>query len=108
MANVNFSSRLMIKSQRLLIRILVVSLVIAAIAIVGYVYLVSNARLPMGEDTRKACDFDHDDDCDGADKQIFSSYAGKCEPDAGYNPQADDDGSGCVDDVDFRYLFETE
>jgi len=98
----------MAKSKRLVIGILAAALLVTVIAIAGYVYLVSNVDLPMGEDTRRACDFDSDGDCDGADKKTFSDYQGRCETDVGYNPQADDDGSGCVDDVDFRYLFETE
>jgi hypothetical protein len=64
--------------------------------------------VPMGFDTSKRCDFNGDARCDAVDVQRFQNALGKCRGDAGYHPQADIDGSGCVDADDHFYLFEAD
>jgi hypothetical protein len=63
--------------------------------------------VPMAEDKQKDCDFNGDRRCDAADVQIFQKSFGTCRGGAGYHPQADADGSGCVDARDRFYLFGT-
>jgi hypothetical protein len=63
---------------------------------------------PMLEDTSKQCDFNGDQLCDAADEQNFEAILGNCWSDAGYHPQADVDGSGCVDAEDRFYMFEAD
>ncbi len=64
--------------------------------------------IPMGEDRSKRCDFNGDGRCDAADVQILESALGKCRGEVGYHPQADIDGSGCVDAQDRFHLFEAD
>jgi Thrombospondin type 3 repeat len=64
--------------------------------------------IPMGADASKPCDFDGDGRCDGADAQIFEGTLGACIGDPGYQPQADTDGSGCVDAQDRFHLLEQD
>jgi hypothetical protein len=63
---------------------------------------------PMGEDKSKPCDFNGDGRCDAADLQIFGGALDSCRGGAGYHPQADTDGSGCVDAQDRFHLFEAD
>jgi uncharacterized repeat protein (TIGR01451 family) len=60
---------------------------------------------PMEEDTSLRCDFDLDGDCDDQDLAIFRMALGTCLGDGGFNPEADDDASGCVDSEDEEFLF---
>jgi hypothetical protein len=64
--------------------------------------------VPMAEHRLKACDFDGDGDCDVADLMAFEGALGTCRGGAGYHPQADSDGSGCVDARDRVHLFEAD
>ncbi|MCI0547165.1 MAG: thrombospondin type 3 repeat-containing protein [Candidatus Rokubacteria bacterium] len=64
--------------------------------------------VPMGEDTSKRCDFNGDGRCDAADVQLFEGSLGSCLGGASYHPQADTDGSGCVDAQDRFHLFEQD
>ncbi len=66
---------------------------------------VSSDETPMREYSLAPCDFDVDGDCDQVDLQLFQRSLGTCEGDPNYNPAADDDGNGCVDEIDQHFLF---
>ncbi len=64
--------------------------------------------VPMSEGRSRECDFDGDGRCDGADLQLFETAVGTCLFEVGYHPQADSDGSGCVDAQDRFHLFQAD
>jgi hypothetical protein len=76
--------------------------------VLGRLASIPDTGRPMATDISKRCDFDRDGDCDAADVQRFQAALGFCQNQPGYHPQADVDGSGCVDALDRRYLFELD
>ncbi|HEY7167355.1 MAG TPA: choice-of-anchor K domain-containing protein [Candidatus Binatia bacterium] len=76
--------------------------------VVAYLAMLPPSTITLGEDRSKRCDFNRDGICDAADAQLFQKYLGTCRGQVGYHPQADIDGSGCVDALDRLYLFELD
>lgn len=66
------------------------------------------SQVPMGSVRPIRCDLNGDGRCDAADVALFESAFGKCLGQAGYDPRADIDASGCIDARDRFYLFEVD
>lgn len=52
-----------------------------------------------------AGDLDNDGDVDNTDAGLFRSQLGKCGGQAGFNPEADYDKSGCIGYSDYRFWY---
>ncbi|MFA5924964.1 MAG: hypothetical protein WC856_27395 [Methylococcaceae bacterium] len=66
----------------------------------------SNKELVMFADRSLPCDLDGDGDCNAGDKEFFQRALGACEGSFRFRPEADADGSGCIDAVDQRFFFD--
>lgn len=62
----------------------------------------------MHEDTSAPCDLNTDGFCNEMDFSFFSRFLDTCTGDPLYNPDADFNGSGCVDALDKYYLYEQD
>jgi len=71
---------------------------------------VSSSQGPMMVDSTPQCDLNSDGDCNDEDFEIFKKSLGKCSEEfkTAYDFLSDIDASGCVTELDQKFLFDEE